>query len=305
MVPPGPLSLRPVQTPPLLPPPPAHANIGRRGVCQLSPRPANRALIRVRTDLHLRPHSPPFHGAPVALVRQPRCGNRPRSHRWRLVVFGHLIPFLFEGGTIRYEHPASLRCCRKTSHQCIATPSNSRAPTLPTPRSEPALTCAFLSLSPDLLHANRLDCCFGSYRLCLLHAATVYDYCPTWRPRSRSVDNLCDSAPCGFAGIPSDHRATPPMNHRGLADYGSTESTPTQFDKIAKDLMSEGLSIGKALAEQGKGYYEEMKVRANCVLLRPVPRRCVGGLQAGCRSYFTEAHVVALPCAHRVGIVPA
>eukprot|EP00618_Florenciella_parvula_P014764 CAMPEP_0119487632 /NCGR_PEP_ID=MMETSP1344-20130328/13656_1 /TAXON_ID=236787 /ORGANISM="Florenciella parvula, Strain CCMP2471" /LENGTH=250 /DNA_ID=CAMNT_0007522505 /DNA_START=39 /DNA_END=791 /DNA_ORIENTATION=+ len=45
----------------------------------------------------------------------------------------------------------------------------------------------------------------------------------------------------------------------GQSDYGSTESTPTQFDKIAKDLMSEGLSIGKALAEQGKGYYEEMK----------------------------------------------
>ena len=37
--------------------------------------------------------------------------------------------------------------------------------------------------------------------------------------------------------------------------------------------MSEGLSIGKALAEQGKGYYEEMKVRPDCVLLRPVPGR--------------------------------
>ena len=41
--------------------------------------------------------------------------------------------------------------------------------------------------------------------------------------------------------------------------YGSTDTTPSQFEAQMKDLMSEGLSIGKALAEQGKGYYEEMK----------------------------------------------
>jgi len=41
--------------------------------------------------------------------------------------------------------------------------------------------------------------------------------------------------------------------------YGSTDSTPSRFEAQMKDLMSEGLSIGKAIAEQGKGYYEEMK----------------------------------------------
>ena len=69
--------------------------------------------------------------------------------------------------------------------------------------------------------------------------------------------------------------------------------------------MSEGLSIGKALAEQGKGYYEEMKVRPDCVLLRPVPGRCVSGRKAGCRMYLTEAPGTALPCPRRVGMARA
>lgn len=49
------------------------------------------------------------------------------------------------------------------------------------------------------------------------------------------------------------------MTEQSAGDYGATGETVPQYQKVMNDLLSEGMSIGKALAEQGVGYYEEMK----------------------------------------------
>lgn len=45
----------------------------------------------------------------------------------------------------------------------------------------------------------------------------------------------------------------------GQSETDTTYGSTGQYEKLAKDLMSEGQSIGKALVEQGKTYYEDMK----------------------------------------------